>query len=157
MPLARLKVDGTCAEGTYMDDELRILHEAMVVKERLRVLAELQGTYWDELIARGFDGSVAEQLVLEWSRHAYGMTFRSVPEPSMDAGLDELLGDIEPAGPSGGARPEPGHRAHKDAPVRSAGDPSSVPPGESWLQIVPDEDPTPVDDAAADRRDDRAA
>jgi hypothetical protein len=106
-----------------MDDELRILHEAMVVKDRLRVLAELQATYWEELLARGFEQGIAEQLMLEWSRHAYGMTFRSMPDPGLDAELDELLA---PSSPAAGAQP--------DRPASN--DPSSVPPGEPWLQLV---------------------
>jgi hypothetical protein len=110
-----------------MDDELRILHEAMVVKDRLRVLAELQATYWDELLSRGFEQGIAEQLMLEWSRHAYGMTFRAVSEPGFDSELDDLLGPVEGAQPS------------RPAPSRD-GDPSSVPPGEPWLQLVQDED-----------------
>lgn len=121
-----------------MDDELRMLHEAMVVKDRLKVLAELQATYWDELLARGFDQSIAEQLMLDWSRHAYGMTFRSMPDPSVDAGLDELLG-------------VPGPGAHPPESL-SGSDPSRVPPGEPWLQLVQDSDLDDEDDA-----DERAA
>jgi hypothetical protein len=124
-----------------MDDELRILHEAMVVKDRLRVLAELQATYWEELLARGFESGIAEQLMLEWSRHAYGMTFRALPEPSIDSELDELLGDL-PAPPVGAqpARPE----------GTKAGDPSRVPPGEPWLQLVQDVEADEADDASSD-------
>jgi hypothetical protein len=117
-----------------MDDELKILHEAMVVKERLRVLAELQATYWEELLARGFDQSIAEQLMMDWSRHAYGMTFRAMPEPNLDAQLDELLGTAAP----------------------SLGDPSSVPPGEPWLQLVQDVE-TEDDGGDAASSDERAA
>lgn len=123
-----------------MDDELRILHEAMVVKDRLRVLAELQAAYWEELLARGFDQSIAEQLMLEWSRHAYGMTFRAMPEPSLDSALGDLLG--EPGAPSTGAQPEP---------PRPGSDPSRVPPGEPWLQLVQDVDLGDVEDDADDR------
>lgn len=119
-----------------MDEELRILHEAMVVKDRLRLLAELQATYWDELLARGFDQSVAEQLMLEWSRHAYGMTFRALPEPSLDSQLDDLLGHSH--APPLGAQPP--------APPRSGSDPSRVPPGEPWLQLVQDLDLEDLDD-----------
>lgn len=125
-----------------MDDELRILHEAMVVKERLRVLADLQSTYWDELISRGFDQSVAEQLMLDWSRHAYGLTFRAVGEPAAEVSLDELLGSM---GVDGDAAP---------ALAERASDPSSVPPGEPWLQLVEDLD-APLEDESS--RDDRAA
>ena len=124
-----------------MDDELRILHEAMVVKDRLRVLAELQATYWEELIARGFESSVAEQLMLEWSRHAYGMTFRALPEPSVDSELDELLRGV-PSPPDGAQPPRP--------EGSSSGDPSRVPPGEPWLQLVQDVD---FDDDADDAAD----
>jgi hypothetical protein len=127
-----------------MDDELRILHEAMVVKERLKVLAELQSTYWEELLARGFDQGVAEQLMMEWSRHAYGMTFRAMPEPSLDSELDELLG-AAPAAPSVSDTPPDG--AQPPRPPRSLGDPSSVPPGEPWLQLVQD---TESDDDASE-------
>ena len=123
-----------------MDEELRILHEAMVVKDRLRVLAELQATYWEELLARGFDQSIAEQLMLEWSRHAYGMTFRALPEPTM---LDDLLGHGADSAPT--------------PPRNSANDPSSVPPGEPWLQLVQDVDLDDLDDDASTSRDDRAA
>ncbi len=130
-----------------MDDELRILHEAMVVKERLKVLAELQATYWDELLARGFDQGVAEQLMMEWSRHAYGMTFRAINEPSLDSELDELLGD--------GPVEELPQGAQPPAPPRSLGDPSSVPPGEPWLQLVQDVEAS--DDEDADTGDQRAA
>ncbi len=129
-----------------MDDELRILHEAMVVKERLKVLAELQATYWDELLVRGFDQSIAEQLMMEWSRHAYGMTFRAINEPSLDSELDELLGDTAD---------DPPHGAQPPAPPRSMGDPSSVPPGEPWLQLVQDVEAS--DDEDADAGDQRAA
>ncbi|MCW2924682.1 MAG: hypothetical protein JWM98_2086 [Thermoleophilia bacterium] len=129
-----------------MDDELRTLHEAMVVKDRLRMLAELQATYWEDLLARGFDGNFAEQLVLDWSRHAYGMTLRSMPEPSLDAGLDDLLGRDLPE-PAAGAQPE--------AP-RADSDPSRVPPGEPWLQLVQDLD-LPSDAAEGDVDDHRAA
>lgn len=124
-----------------MEDELRMLHEAMVVKDRLRVLAELQASYWEELLARGFDPSIAEQLMLDWSRHAYGMTFRSLPEPSLDSQLQDLLGSDEP--PVAGAQPP--------APPRSGSDPSRVPPGEPWLQLVHDE-PDELDDEADDQR-----
>lgn len=123
-----------------MDEELRILHEAMVVKDRLRVLAELQASYWEELLARGFDQSIAEQLMLEWSRHAYGMTFRALPEPTQ---LDDLLGHV-----ADGAQPL--------APSsREPSDPSRVPPGEPWLQLVQDADLDDLDDDAS--REDRAA
>ena len=130
-----------------MDDELRILHEAMVVKERLKVLAELQATYWDELLARGFDQGIAEQLMMEWSRHAYGMTFRAINEQNLDADLDELLGDALGDEPPLGAQPPP--------PPRTSGDPSSVPPGEPWLQLVQDVESS--DDEDADAGDQRAA
>lgn len=121
-----------------MDDELRMLHEAMVVKDRLRVLAELQATYWEELLARGFDQSIAEQLMLDWSRHAYAMTFPSTPDRSVEAGLDELLGT-----PASAARPTP--------PVEPGSDPSRVPPGEPWLQLVQDTDLDDEDDGADER------
>lgn len=136
-----------------MDDELRLLHEAMVVKERLRVLAELQATYWDALLSRGFDQAIAEQLMVDWSRHAYGMTFRAIAEPSIDAGLDDLLG-------------APGVGAQPPEPNSKLGDPSSVPPGEPWLQLVQDvetdeveEDSTSVDAPSTDASssDERAA
>lgn len=126
-----------------MEDELRMLHEAMVVKERLRVLAELQATYWEELLARGFEQSTAEQLMLEWSRHAYGMTFRALPEPRFDESLDALLGNST----------DPGHGAQPPRPS-GGGDPSSVPPGEPWLQLVQDVE---LDERCDDDRDDRAA
>lgn len=129
-----------------MDDELRILHEAMVVKERLKVLAELQSTYWEELLARGFDQGVAEQLMMEWSRHAYGMTFRAISEPSLDQEIDELLGFDVPVDPPHGAQPP--------APPRNSGDPSSVPPGEPWLQLVQELE---AEDEDADSGDQRAA
>jgi hypothetical protein len=125
-----------------MDEELRILHEAMVVKDRLRVLAELQASYWEELLARGFDQSIAEQLMLEWSRHAYGMTFRALPEPTQ---LDDLLGHA----PDGAQPPAP--------PSSGSGDPSSVPPGEPWLQLVQDLDLEDLDDDGGSSREDRAA
>jgi hypothetical protein len=124
-----------------MDDELKIMHEAMVVKERLRVLAELQAAYWDELLARGFDQSIAEQLMMDWSRHAYGMTFRAMPDPSLDAGLDELLGGMGSSAVS----------AQSDG----SGDPSRVPPGEPWLQLVQDiesDDDGGGDAASSDER-----
>jgi hypothetical protein len=108
-----------------MDEELRILHEAMVIKDRLKVLAELQSTYWEELLARGFDTSIAEQLMVEWSRHAFGMTFRAMPEPTVEDDLDELLGRAGSIGP-------------RALPDRGSGDPSRVPPGEPWLQLVED-------------------
>ncbi len=134
-----------------MDDELRILHEAMVVKERLKVLAELQSSYWDELLARGFDQSVAEQLMMEWSRHAYGMTFRAIDGSSIDAGIDDLLGTV----PSSVEAPPDG--AQPPAPPRSSGDPSSVPLGEPWLQLVQDVEASDDEDADADTGDQRAA
>ena len=112
-----------------MDDELRMLHEAMVIKERLRVLAELQAAYWDELLARGFHESIAEQLMFEWSRNAYGMTMRSLPEPVIDEELFRLLGPSQPD-----RAPEPPMTS------RPVGDPSRVPPGEPWLQLVQDAD-----------------
>lgn len=129
-----------------MDDELRMLHEAMVIKERLRVLAELQASYWEELLARGFDQSIAEQLMLEWSRNAYGMTMRSLPEPAIDEELFRLLG---PAQPDGAPRPPQG-----DRPI---GDPSRVPPGEPWLQLVQDVDGIDEDDVERDQSDQDAA
>lgn len=126
-----------------MDDELRTLQEAMAIKGRLRMLAELQASYFEELTGCGFDGSVAEQLLLDWSRHAYGMTFKSMPEPSFDASLDELLGGAPDAPPVGAQPPAP------DA----ASDPSRVPPGEPWLQLVQDFD---LEEIEAER-DDHAA
>jgi hypothetical protein len=122
-----------------MDEELRMLHEAMVVKDRLRVLAQLQSAYWDELLARGFDQSIAEQLMLDWSRHAYGMTFRALPDVGGHVALDDLLGV-----PSDGAQPAP--------PTGS--DPSRVPPGEPWLQLVQELD---VEDGEQPSSDERAA
>lgn len=122
----------------WMDDELRILHEAMVVKERLRVLAELQATYWEELLARGFDHGIAEQLMMDWSRHAYGMTFRALPEPSIDTELDRLL-------------------ASTDQGTTDMGDPSRVPPGEPWLQLVQDADVDDDSGTDAASPEDRAA
>lgn len=124
-----------------MDEELRILHEAMVVKDRLRVLAELQASYWEELLARGFEHGIAEQLMLEWSRHAYGMTFRALPEPHLDSQLDDLL--------------SPGLGAQPAGPERSGSDPSRVPPGEPWLQLVQDVDFEDIEDDGS--ADDRAA
>lgn len=123
-----------------MDEELRILHEAMVIKDRLRVLAELQAAYWEELLARGFDASIAEQLMMEWSRHAYGMTFRSMPDPALDTQLSDLL-----TKPLDGAQPPA---------ASSSSDPSRVPPGEPWLQLVQDVD---LEDIEDDSADDRAA
>jgi hypothetical protein len=118
-----------------MDDELRNLHEAMVIKERLRVFADIQASYWEALTERGFDGNIAEQLMLDWSRHAYGMTMRSLPDSSSaDVTLDDLLG-------APGAQPA--------APTSNVGDPSSVPPGEPWLQLVEDADLDDEDDARA--------
>jgi hypothetical protein len=127
-----------------MDEELRILHEAMVVKERLRLLADLQVTYWEELLSRGFDQSMAEQLMMEWSRHAYGMTFRALPDPTST--FSSELGDL--LGPEAGAQPP--------APP-TGGDPSSVPSGEPWLQLVEDLDLEDVDDDAHGSAEDRAA
>jgi hypothetical protein len=124
-----------------MDEELRILHEAMVVKDRLRVLAELQATYWEELLARGFEAGIAEQLMLEWSRHAYGMTFRALPDPQLESDLDDLLR------PADGAQPP--------RPARDGSDPSRVPPGEPWLQLVSDLDLEDLEDDGT--ADDRAA
>lgn len=120
-----------------MDEDLRNLHETMVFKDRLRMLADLQATYQGELLSRGFEPEIAEQLMLEWSRSAFSMTFRSIPEPQLDEQLDELLGD--PDAPAIGAQPSLGT------------DPSSVPPGESWLQLVQDLD------LSDDDSDERAA
>ena len=110
-----------------MDDEMRMLNDVMAVKERLRVLAELQASYLEDLLARGLEQSTAEQLMMDWSRHAYGMTFHELPAPSIDQELFELLGpsmdDVVSAGPSGTPSPD---------------DPSRVPPGEPWLQLVQD-------------------
>jgi hypothetical protein len=126
-----------------MDDELRNLHEAMVIKERLRVFADIQASYWEALTERGFDGNIAEQLMLDWSRHAYGMTMRSLPDPSsVEVTLDDLLGAPGADGPADGAQPA--------GPTSSnVGDPSSVPPGEPWLQLVEDVDLDDEDDARA--------
>lgn len=124
-----------------MDEDLRILHEAMVVSERLRVLAQVQVAYWEELTGRGIESSVAEQLVLEWSRHAYPMTFRALPEPVIDGNLDALLADADRR--TAGSDPS----AQPPAPVAVTGDPSSVPPGEPWLQLV---DELPVEELPAD-------
>lgn len=126
-----------------MDEELRMLHEAMVVKERLRVLAELQSSYWEELLARGFDQSIAEQLMLDWSRHAYGMTFRALPDPAAEVSLDDLLG-----GAAGSSSSTP-------SAERAGSDPSRVPKGEPWLQLVEDLDALDEGEDAAS--DDRAA
>jgi hypothetical protein len=117
-----------------MDDELRILHEAMIVKDRLRVLAELQAAYRDSLVDHGFDQTMIEQLVLDWSRQAYSMTFRAMPEPSLEASLDELLGGVE------ADLPEPPRSAGPTPTFRSVDDPSRVPPGEPWLQLVQDDE-----------------
>lgn len=136
--------------STLMDDELRILHEAMVVKDRLRMLAELQAAYRDALVEHGFDQSLIEQLVLEWSRQAYGITFRSMPEPSMDASLDELLGGVDAAD-----MPEAPRSAGPAKPFRAKDDPSRVPPGEAWLQLVQDDDD--ADAHARGDEDERAA
>ena len=118
----------------------------MVIKERLRVLAELQSSYLEELVARGIDQSICEQLLLEWSRHAFGMTLRSMPEPRDAFDLDQLLGppiDLD--------APEPGAQPASPPLGRASGDPSSVPPGEPWLQLVQDVD-LDDDDAAEDHR-----
>ncbi|MCW2959865.1 MAG: hypothetical protein JWM90_252 [Thermoleophilia bacterium] len=147
-PVSALKHPAWHADVKVMEDELKILHEAMVIKERLRVLAELQGAYWDELLERGFESGTAEQLVLEWSRHAYGMTFRSLPEPSLDASLDELLGA------SGGFAPARGAQPPRPPVASSSGDPSRVPPGESWLQLVQDVE---AGSDESDAEDERAA
>lgn len=128
-----------------MEDELRMLQEAMVLKDRLRVLAELQASYHEELLARGFDASVAEQLMMDWSRHAYSMTFRALPEPAIDDELADLLGTTGPTQPAFGAQPA----------RPSMGDPSSVPPGEAWLKLVEDLDDE-LEDAAADADEDAA-
>lgn len=130
-----------------MDESMRTLHEAMIVKDRLRTLAELQASYYEELTARGFDGSIAEQLLMDWSRHAYAMTFRAMPEPSLDAQLGDLLAPASP--PAHGAQPPRADGA-------SLGDPSSVPPGEPWLQLVQELELEDGEDAASDA-DDRAA
>ncbi len=137
-PVSGFSFDALVPSGALMDEELRILHEAMVIKDRLKVLAELQSTYWEELLARGFDASVAEQLMVEWSRHAFGMTFRALPEPVVHDDLDELLGRAGSIG--------------RTALPASGGDPSSVPPGEPWLQLVEDLDAAPDDDSSAEDR-----
>lgn len=123
-----------------MDEELRILQEAMMIKDRLRLLAELQATYWEELQSRGFDASISEQLMMEWSRHAYAMTFRALPVPSVDQELWDLLG---PETPEEGAQPQ--------APPRQGADPSRVPPGEPWLQLVQELDGEDADDEPDER------
>lgn len=115
-----------------MEDELRTLHEAMVMKERLRVLARLQADYLAELVANGLDNGVAEQLMIDWSRQAFGQTFRSIPEASLQDGLDELLDD-----PS------------TTSDASQVASPDRVPFGENWLQLVEDVDDDAADDQAA--------
>jgi hypothetical protein len=131
-----------------MDDELRMLNEAMIVKERLRVLAELQASYWRELLAQGFDQPVAEQLMMDWSRHAYGMTFRELPDASLEDQLEGLLGSF----PAQGAQPTLPPSSSLSPSHRDQHDPSSVPPGEPWLQLVQDEDLEDLDDESDEQR-----
>ena len=51
-----------------MEDELRTLNEALVMKSRLRVLADVQASYLHELAEQGVEPGIAEQLLLDWSR-----------------------------------------------------------------------------------------
>lgn len=133
-----------------MDDDLKLLNEAMVLKDRLRMLAELQASYWQSLVDQGFDQGTAEQLVLDWSRHAYDMTLRSLPTTqSIDRELDELLAGEdasrtpqvdEPAQDDVAGRGTSFDGSQTSASVRHLSDPSRVPPGEPWLQLAPELD-----------------
>ncbi|MEO6867592.1 MAG: hypothetical protein ABI200_06185 [Gaiellales bacterium] len=132
-----------------MDDDLQILSDAMIIKERLRLLADIQASYWRELMEQGFEQQVAEQLLMDWSRFAFGMTtLRDRQAPSLEDEIDDLLGSLPPAGTKGTSIGMP-------AGTTSSGDPSSVPPGEPWLQLVQDEEPS--DDADSEADDERRA
>ena len=110
-----------------MDDELQILRETMVLKDRLQVLAQLQVSYWQSLLDQGMDPNVAGQIVLDWSRHAYEKTFDAMPSSRPGDALEDLLGPV--------------HDDPVDARTgRVAGDPSSVAPGEPYLELVEDLD-----------------
>jgi hypothetical protein len=123
-----------------VEDELRTLNEAMVMKSRLRVLADVQASYLQELADHGVEPGIAEQLLLDWSRQAFGMTFRSLPEPAFDLDLDALLGTEAPL--AGAQPPRP------SGPDAVADDPTSVPAGEPWLQLV--QEVSDAHDAAGD-------
>ncbi|MCW2974654.1 MAG: hypothetical protein JWN72_2927 [Thermoleophilia bacterium] len=135
-----------------MEDELRTLNEALIMKSRLRVLADVQASYLHELSEHGVEPGIAEQLLLDWSRQAFGMTFRSLPEPQFgELDLDALLGTDTPAHGAQPPRPPAG-------PDAAADDPSSVPSGEPWLQLVQEHESAgdlSVEDV--DGRDERAA
>jgi hypothetical protein len=126
-----------------MDDELWMLHDAMVVKDRLRVLAQVQSTYVRELVELGFEQSLAEQLMVEWSRHAFAMTIPVPSEHGRGFDLHELAASLN-------------DESTRRIVAEAAGeDPSSVPKGEPWLQLVEDLDEldrgedAPGDDLAA--------
>ena len=128
-----------------MEDELRTLNEAMVMKQRLAVLADVQASYLRELGDHGVESGTAEQLLLDWSRQAFSLTFRSLPDPVLELDLESLLGAAAP--PAGAQPPRPGQ------------DPSRVPPGEPWLQLVhePDGSDAVTPDLDADDQDEHAA
>ncbi|MBC7460476.1 MAG: hypothetical protein H7287_03870 [Thermoleophilia bacterium] len=136
-----------------MEDELRTLNEALIMKSRLRVLADVQASYLHELAEQGVEAGIAEQLLLDWSRQAFGMTFRSLPDPVLDLDLDALLGRDTPAHGAQPPRPPVG-------PDAAADDPSTVPTGEPWLQLVQEHEAAgdlSIDDLDVDGRDERAA
>jgi hypothetical protein len=129
-----------------MDDDVQMLHEALVLRDRLRLLASLQADYRDALAEHGFDQSLMEQLLVEWSRLAYPLTMRAVEQRrDGDSDLDRLLANLM-------------SHAAVDAPTD---DPSSVPPGEPWLKLVEDEEadsvPAPKDSGAEEPGDESRA
>lgn len=98
-----------------MDNErIQIFEQAMETSERLKILAQLQATYRDELLQQEFEAEIVSQLVIEWSRIAFTMTIPREPD-QVDESFDEIARRL------GLAKDE------------SHSDPSSVPEGEAWL------------------------
>jgi hypothetical protein len=113
------------AASSCVEDDTHLAADALAVHERLLLLADLQSAYLHALAERGIDGGLAEQLVAEWSRNVYGMTTYGLLDPSPASRMHSLMM------PPLGAMPTP------PADVL-AEDPSQVPPGEPWLQLVED-------------------
>jgi hypothetical protein len=115
------------ADGTDIDQVMRW-------NERLRLLAQLQGSYNELLQENGFASEESFNLVRDWSHRAWDWTFR----------------ETGPAFPElpGLATPEEGRRVSHDL------DPSHADPAEPYLILLdpPEDMDEPTGGADEDRR-----
>lgn len=101
------------------------LNDLLVFGERLKLLAQLQASYLDELRSEGFDDDQAFQLVRDWSNRGFDWTVRWVPPAGS---FEDQLRDVQH-----GLQPPSEGEQVSDAPATRGGDPSVASGNEPYL------------------------